>query len=366
MIGGVSIISMVAVAGNTLPVPGPYWLFTVLHWLTLALHLTAMDVLFGGLLVFLLAGMSHLRTRLFDSEVRLFPTVMAATITLGVAPLLFVQVIYGRFFYSATIVSAWNWYSLIPVLIVVYYLLYAVALTKRFSQRTKLILLAIAAAGFVYVSYTFTMISDLVEKPALWEGLYRSSPGGWSVNPSVVETVFRWLHMLAGALAVAGVSIMFIALYHPGIKIDRNLLTFGGRMYMLGVIKAALLGLIYIFTLDSPILTKFAVSPGIHAIIGAIVLNIIAIYVVYRALSEEQPHWKIWTSAILVFAGLFCMVIARHILRLVYLEGYFDPAALTINAQWAPFAMFLITFVVGLVVLYLMLRKYFGSPSPAE
>ncbi len=366
MIAGTSLYPVIAVSGSTLPIPGPYWLFTVLHWLTFALHLAAMNVLFGGLLVFLLAGISHLRTRLFDSEVRLFPTVMAATITLGVAPLLFVQVIYGRFFYSATIISAWNWYLVIPILIVVYYLLYTVALTKRLSHRSKLILLAVCAAGFVYVSYTFTMISDLAEKPGLWDGLYRASPGGWSVNPSVVETLFRWLHTLAGALAVAGVSIMFIALYHPKVKIDRSLLTFGGRMYMLGVINAALLGLIYIFTLDSPILSKFAASPGIHAIIGAAVLNIIAVYVVYRALDQDRPHWKIWTSAVLVFAGLFCMVIARHILRLVYLEGSFNPAALTVSPQWSPFAMFLITFVIGLAVLIWMLQKYFGSKAPAE
>jgi hypothetical protein len=162
------------------------------------------------------------------------------------------------------------------------------------------------------------------------------------------------------------VSIMFIALYHPKIKIDRNLLTFGGRMYMLGVIKAAILGLIYIFTLDSPIFSKFVVSPGIHAIIGAAVLNIIAVYVVYRALGQERPHWKIWTSGILVFAGLFCMVIGRHILRLVYLEGYFSPAELTISPQWGPFTMFLITFVVGLIVLFWMLRIYFGSKAPAR
>lgn len=366
MIGGGQVSPAIALVGSALSVPGPYWLFTVLHWLTFALHLTAMNVLFGGLLVFLLARTSGLRTQLFESEVRLFPTVMAATITLGVAPLLFVQVIYGRFFYSATIVSAWNWYLIIPVLTVVYYLLYLVALSERLSHKSKLILLAISAAGFVYVSYTFTMISDLAEKPALWQGLYEASPGGMSVNPSFVETIFRWLHILAGALAVAGMSIMFIALYHPKAQVDRKLLRFGGRMYMLGVIKAAILGLIYIFTLDVRIIEKFVTSPGLHAIIGAAVLNVIAIYVVYRALGQERPHWKIWTSAILVFAALFCMVIARHILRLVYLEGYFDPAQLAIRPQWSPFAMFLVTFVIGLVGLFWMLRKYFGNRAAAD
>ncbi len=340
-----------------------YWLFTVLHWLTFALHLVAMNILFGGVIILLLARSSSLRIHMFDTFTNMFPIVMAATITLGVAPLLFVQVIYGRFFYAASIVSAWNWWLIIPVVLVVYYLLYIVALKEDLTQKSRLILLAIAAVEFVYISYTLTMISDLAEKPGLWAGLYRSSPGGFSINPSFVETVFRWLHTIAGALAVSGLSIMFFGLYHP--RGNRNLITFGGRMYMLGVIKAAPLGIIYIFTLDQPIFDLFLRSPGVHAIFGAIILNIFAVYVVYRALGEERPHWKIWTSAVLVFAGLFCMVIGRHILRLVYLKGYFDPSTLVIAPQWSVFAMFLISFLVGLGVLYWMLRKYFGSRVPA-
>lgn len=356
----------IAVSGAAaLPVPGPYWLFTVLHWLTFALHLIAMNILFGGLLILLLAKSSPPRTVLFDSVTRMFPTAMAATITLGVAPLLFLQVIYGRFFYSASIVSAWNWFLIVPVVLIVYYLLYAVALKEHLSQKTKLILLAIAAAGFVYISYTFTMISDLVEKPELWAGLYRSSPGGASINTSFVETIFRWLHMIAGALAVTGMSFTFFALYHPRGRENRDLLIFGGRTYMLGVIMAVLLGLIYLFTLDISIIKALVSSPGLHAIIGAIVLNIIAIYVVYRAIGQTRPHWKVWTSAILVFAGVFCMVIARHALRLVYLDRQFDPAKLHISPQWSVFMMFVIVFLIGLGVLYWMLRKFFASRAPA-
>jgi len=366
MIDAVSTPALAITGGASLPVPGPYWLFTVLHWLTFSLHLVAMNILFGGILILLLARSSPVRTRMFETFTGTFPTVMAATITLGVAPLLFVQVIYGEFFYAASIVSAWNWWLIVPVVLAAYYLLYAVALKKSLTQKAKLLLLAVAAAGFVYVSYTFTIISDLAEKPSLWAGLYQSSPGGMSVNPSFVETIFRWLHTIAGALAVAGVSIMFFALYHPKGKDNRDPLTFGGRIYMLGIIKAAVFGVIYIFTLDRPIFDAFLRSPGLHAILGAIVMNMFAVYVLYRALRENRPHWKIWTSAALVFAGVFCMVIARHALRLIYLEGHFDPSALVISEQWSVFAMFLIVFLVGLAALYWMLRKFFTSRIPAQ
>jgi H+/Cl- antiporter ClcA len=77
---------------------------------------------------------------------------------------------------------------------------------------------------------------------------------------------------------------------------------------------------------------------------------------------DEHPQLKIWTSVVLVFAGVFCMVIARHTLRLIYLEGHFDPSHLPINPQWSVFAMFLITFIIGLGILYWMIRKYFHLP----
>jgi len=356
------LIATAVAAGPSLAIPGPYWLFTLLHWLTFVLHLIAMNLLLGGLLVFLIAGSSPLRKLLFDAQTRLFPTLMAATITLGVAPLLFVQVIYGRLFYSASIVSAWNWFLIVPVLLVVYYLLYASALAQKLSPPTKLVLLVVAATGLVYISYTFTMISDLAEKPHLWGELYQASPQGLSLNPSYVETIFRWLHTLAGALAVAGIGIMYMALYHPKIRPNRQLLAFGGRIFMLGVIKAAVFGTVYLFTLDKPIFTAFLASPGLHAILSAIILNVVAVFLIYKAAGGgEQAHLKLWTAALLVLAALLCMVIGRHVLRLVYLNGYFNPADLATRPQWPVFGVFLAFFIIGLMAFFWMLRRYFSS-----
>lgn len=361
MNGMIDVLLLPASGGPTMAIPGPYWLFTILHWLTFALHLIAMNILVGGILLLVISRKGPLRENLFVSLTRLFPTVMAATITLGVAPLLFLQVIYGKFFYSASIVSGWNWFLIIPVVIIVYYLIYLVAMRKKLTDSARIDLLILALIGFVYVSYTLTMISDLAEKPDLWGDLYRASPAGMSLNPSFGETIFRWLHIMAGTVAVFGIAVQFFSIYHKRIKGNWDLLRYGGRLYLLGALKAALLGLIYFFILDKEIIVAFLGSPGLHAVIGAIILNVIALILSYRAVSAERPHLKIWTTAVLVFAGVFCMVIARHSLRLIYLEGHFDPASLPVDPQWSVFAVFLILFVGGLVTLFWMVRKFFGS-----
>jgi len=358
------LISAQAAAGPSLALPAPFWLLTILHWVTLALHFLAMNLLFGLLLIVLIAKKSPVRLLLFDTATKIFPAVMAATITLGVAPLLFTQVVYGEYFYAASIVSGWNWFLLIPVMLVVYYLLYIIAVKQRLSDKTRLMLLTIAAAGFVYISYTFTMISDLAEKPQLWQSLYQSSPSGASINPSYLQTIFRWAHIIVGGVAVSGIMIQWFALFHPKVKGDRYLLAFGGRVFLLAVLKATILALIYLFTLDKAVFNRFLLSPGLHAILGAIVINIIAVLVTIKAVKAENPKKSILAASVLVLLGIFCMIIARHYLRLVYLEGQLNPANLQTNPQWSAFAMFLITFVIGLVVLYWMLKKFFSSPEP--
>jgi hypothetical protein len=347
-----------AVAGPLLGIPGPFWLFTLLHWLTFTLHLIAMNLLFGGLLVFVAARRSPLRKLLFDTQTKLFPTLLATTITLGVAPLLFVQLIYGEYFYSASIVSAWNWFLIIPILLVTYYMLYFVALKHNLTEKTKIGLLIAAAVGFSYISLTFTMISDLVEKPNLWADLYRISTSGAGLNPDFHETVFRWLHILAGAIAVVGMAITLLPLHYHKVKGNRELLRFGSRIFMLGVVVAAVLGLVYLLVIDRMVLNRFLLSPGLHAIVAAIIFNIAAIFLIHKGMKSEHPNLKIWTAAGLVLAGVFCMVIGRHVLRLVYLEGRFDPAALAVAPQWSAFVVFVIALIAGLVTLWWILRLY--------
>ena len=87
--------------------PAPLWLITLLHLVTLTLHFVAMGALFGGLGALLLTRVDAKWSRpAVASMVKLLPTLLALTVTLGVAPLLFLQLVYHRQVYAAAIVSA--------------------------------------------------------------------------------------------------------------------------------------------------------------------------------------------------------------------------------------------------------------------
>jgi hypothetical protein len=52
------------------------------------------------------------------------------------------------------------------------------------------------------------------------------------------------------------------------------------------------------------------------------------------------------------------MVVTRHTLRLILLEGKFDPGTIPVAPQWSAFLMFLICFVVALGLVAYMLRLF--------
>ena len=56
---------------------------------------------------------------------------VAATVTLGVAPLLFVQELFGRVFFTSSILMAWFWLAIIALLIPAYYGVYLYAFGLR-------------------------------------------------------------------------------------------------------------------------------------------------------------------------------------------------------------------------------------------
>ena len=69
---------------------------------------------------------------------RLLPTVFAFTITLGVAPLLFLQVMYGQFLlYASSILIGVPWLAIIGIVILAYYGVYFFSMKGEQAGRRQ-------------------------------------------------------------------------------------------------------------------------------------------------------------------------------------------------------------------------------------
>src|ERR1035438_2111242 len=112
-------------AVDPIPLPAPIWLLKLLHIVTLSLHFVAVEMLLGGLLlavilsVFKNPPVSHVTAR---ALARRLTVVMTYVINLGVPPLLFAQVLYGRALYTSSVLIGIYWMSIIAILTLTYWL----------------------------------------------------------------------------------------------------------------------------------------------------------------------------------------------------------------------------------------------------
>jgi len=121
-------------AVDPIPLPAPIWLLKLLHIVTLALHFVAVEMLLGGLLLAVgLSLFSDTRCAQVTARAlaRRLTVVMTYVINLGVPPLLFAQVLYGRALYTSSVLIGIYWISIIGLLMATYWLLY------RFSARLE-------------------------------------------------------------------------------------------------------------------------------------------------------------------------------------------------------------------------------------
>src|SRR5262245_47097749 len=119
------------------PLPLPYGVLKALLNVSFGLHILAVDVAVGGSI--LCVALAILATRRRDAALAkvaramsyVLPPAVTFAITFGVAPLLFVQLLYGEAIYTSTILIGVPWISFIFVLMTGYFLLY------RFTDALK-------------------------------------------------------------------------------------------------------------------------------------------------------------------------------------------------------------------------------------
>jgi hypothetical protein len=331
--------------------PAPLWLITALHVLTLTLHFLAMGSLFGGVLVLLAArlegGFAHPVARRL---VKLLPSLMAATVTLGVAPLLFVQLVYGDVMYSAAIVSGWFWLGIPFAAMFAYGCFHAASSTKKGVPRVRLwVLLGLAA--LVYISLTYSAVFSLAEFPASQKAHYAANPAGTVWHPELSRWLWRWLHMVTGAFTIGAFFLGVLGRRDDDVRRDASFL------FVLGTGATFFTGMLHLFTLGE-VVKPFLHSPGMHAVATGIVASIVAVpFFVKR---------RLVLSGLLLGVGVGSMVYGRHVVRLLRLEGSFDPAKLPVAPQWGVFAIFLVCLLVAVAAVAWMLRVYFGGVREAQ
>jgi len=342
---------------DPMPLPAPVWLLRSLLLLTFFLHVVTMNFAFGGSVI---ALVSKLRAKPEDDAGRLarqlrgmLPVLVAFTITLGVAALLFVQVLYGPMLYSSSILLGMPWMAVIPLLIAGYYAFYWSTLRdSRMAMWIGTIILAV-------IAFTLTNNMTLMLTPERWTGFYRASMAGIHFNLGDASIFPRYLHMVLGALAMGGLLVAILGLRERDAQHKQWLLRQGGMWFTGATVFNVLVGFWFLAALPRAVAAVLlGKSAGAAILVGAsVILAFIAIIELLLAANAGPKTGPALIGITCALITMALMVLVRDRVRAEYLAPYFRPGDLAVAPQWGVIVLFLVLFVGGLATVYWMLRK---------
>lgn len=365
------------------PLPAWWGVFSVLLVVTFAVHLVFMNVTLGSGVLLVAAPFARkggFFAWLAGEILHGFPVAISLTITTGVAPLLFAQVLYPQFFYTAGILIAAFWLLILGFLIVGFYCVYLVQRTSKAGSGTHRIVpfvLGIVSAGaFLTIAYLFTNHAVTTIEPGRWSVLLE---GEKTLHVGSPQLHPRLLHTFVGATAVFG---LYVAALGQFARAKRGAVEHGRRATRIGMKLAIgatalqmLVGVWFLLAVDegprAHLYNPAVGGVGSVAWMLGIAVALAGLWLMVRALLAPDD-WR-WTGGACgaIFVTLLGMSAGRETLRLGYLSPYlakegFPPPAWTPDWQTISAIIFLVTFAVGLMVLWIVLRWWWQLPATSD
>ncbi len=358
--------SMLYALRDPLGVPAAPIIFLLLGVLTWALHIAAVHVLLGASSLTLFGSLNknpHWR-RLADAMVSTAKIAVSVAIVLGVAPLLFVQVIYDPFWYTSNVLSAWWVIGFITFLIfgsLLLFIFYGLNSSMKTKPKTRCPGAMLAAiAFFLVVGFIMHALSVQMLKPEKWMEWY--APGG------IVDASGRALHaynfwrfgfFISLSAPVIGLWLIAYRRYLLGRdNEDQSYLAFVRRLAMplisIGGIIALALYVGWMATLD-PNVASFALSFWSIITVAMLLLAVAVPFVLSKKL--DSGFWGYAPFAVGAVA-LIVVGAMREALRWATLYGVHGYNALDykLHMDWYSTLMFFLTFAAigGAVLAYLL------------
>lgn len=173
-------------------------LWLALYLLTWALHFVFVGYVLVGTGYALVQSVRRADDSIAERARDLLPFMLGCGITAGVAPLLFLQLLYQEHFYTANLLLGPRWGAVVPALIVGFYSLY---IAKAAAQlRWRRAALAVGTVCFTFVAWSWTEIHELMRDEAAWRDLYAAGDRLYA-HASIPPRVLMWLGVMAALFA---------------------------------------------------------------------------------------------------------------------------------------------------------------------
>jgi len=328
--------------------------FQFLLLLTLPLHLLAMNAMVGGFVIGVVQhfGGGEKGKKLAHKIAVALPLIIAFTVNFGVAPLLFVQVLYGQFIYTSSVLMGLFWILIIPMLIIAYYgaYLYDFQFTRLGMVGPVVGLLSLLL--LLVIGFFFSNNMLLMGLPEEFKG-YFSHMDGTLLMIGRTELWPRYLHMMMGAVAIGA---LFVALLGKLTSADDSQMAeyasdLGLKIFLFVTAGNLVVGIWYLLSLPRELIMVFLGGNG-----GATAFFLVGLLLIVGALwtAVKRKFWLTFSHAITL---VVVMSLLRSWLRSAYLREFFSLDQLQVIPQYSPMIFFFVTLVLGIGCLYWLIRK---------
>jgi hypothetical protein len=339
-------------------IPAPAWLFQILDVLFFLIHIILINTILGGGLLLLASRFRRWEGRPPGSEglSEKLPVLFPIGITMGVAPLLFMQVIYGHLFYTSSVLMGAFWIVVIPVVIVAYYGIYVQAKSSREGLVTASLMVTVLC--LLYVGFAFTNNLLLMIQPEKWPS-YFTNRGGTILDTADATFIPRYLHFVVASVAVASLVSALIWSYRKNHGAGEATDRIAGGLKLFGItsIVQIAVGLWFLLSLKREFMLQF-MGENIVATIIFMLGFLCGIGATATAFSAKLRPTVIQTGITLIL-----MVLTRDHLRMIYLHGVFDTESLLLTPQYGVLALFIVVLIAGVASVAWMLKASFSNPS---
>lgn len=341
----------------------PWGWFELLLLITLFLHLILMNVMLGtGIISFV----NHFRAPekenpLCRTIAKNLPFAIAFTVNFGVAPLLFVQVLYGNFLYTSSVLMAVFWLSVIGLLILAYYSAYLYKYKYESLGGTRVVVSGVTVFVLLLIGFFLTNNFTLMQRPDTWNS-YFENPTGILLNLTDPTLFPRYFHFMTATIAIGGLSISLYYEYRrrKGDQGVEKWIRSGLKWFGIATIINFGYGFLLFGTLTDSVLQLSSFSGILIGLLLVPVIGLGALSVIFSFQGRVLPTLST------ILPTVFIMIIVRDLVRAAYLHPYPILSGLPRSYQYSPFLLFLVFFVGGLVLLGWMLKLVWQTYNSRE
>ncbi|MFQ5992461.1 MAG: hypothetical protein ACE5NA_08495 [Nitrospiraceae bacterium] len=369
---------------DPLALPGPPELFLGLLVLGFLLHALFMNLVLGGSLIMVMTdwvgrlNRNERYARLATTLSHMIPSAMALSIVLGVAPLLFVQLLYGNFFYTSTILIGNAWIGIILALILAYYGLYAYKYRRVWLQDQPGLYLAIGGTSVVLllvVALVFVTVSVLMLNPERWREI---QDAGFLGALSVRTVIPRFLHMFLASIAGTGIILVLYGAFMStpwanhqqsdswgAIEYRLWVTRYGVAWTLGGTVPQALVGPWLLLSLPQEVRAALLdrASAGSIVFFASLAIALVGLLLLSAALMAPHVRGLALGGVGSLTVTIVLMAIVRDRVRHHWLSPHLDLNSLAVEPQWGFIALFGVLFLGGLGVVGYLIHVYLRAQS---